>query len=136
MPRGRIRSRQLRVTMFMLVRSSRSRVYAAIPVVPSNPLSGSTRRLPVCFSKFFALVPAPHPLPPVEGAGGGLTRVVLDDELLANRGLVHLVAHRRRLQDGEEVVLVELEPRQLRALLDLRERRDHFLDGAALLADL
>src|SRR5690349_4470447 len=63
-------------------------------------------------------------------------RVVLDDVLLADRRLVELLADGEALEDAAEVVLVELQPGELRAALDLRERRGDELDRAALLVDL
>jgi len=63
-------------------------------------------------------------------------RIIFDDVLLADRRLVELVADGHALEGAGEVRLVELEPRELSATLDLRERGRDELDAAALLANL
>src|SRR5688572_11283797 len=63
-------------------------------------------------------------------------RIVFDDVLLADRRLVELFADGEALEGAGEVALVELEPRQGRAAVDLRECGRDVLDAAALLANL
>src|ERR1019366_7473812 len=134
MPRGRMRSRQLRVTMFdvLMLSSSSSppladaRGFVSLSVHAVSPARFRTRS-PA------APVTCPCAAPPRLPC---LPRVILDDVLLTDGRLVQLFTHRHPLERPREVDLVELQPRELCAFVDLRHRRDDLFDLAALLADL
>src|SRR5215472_5474283 len=116
-PRGRMRSRQLRVTMFIALL-----LLSSLQVLRGEP---DAEREPA-----LALLPSPARVLLK------LSAVILDHVLLPDGRLVHLVANRRGLEDAAEVLLVELEPAHHGALFDLRERGADGFDLPALLADL
>src|SRR5690242_10117613 len=105
MPRGRIKSRQLRVMTFEVLMLCFLSLVCLV--------SQFTRRSRDLYRTRSPAVPVACPCDSER-----LSRVILDDELLAHRRLVQLFPDGSGLHGACEVVLVELQPRQHRALLD------------------